>query len=241
MWKAANLIHGSLATVSCATSRLCVAIDSTGDVFSSIDPTAGASAWTTVNITGGVALAYNPTVYDNAVPDDISCPTTRLCVTSDTTASIQFSTDPGWQAAQAAKPRLGNGSLAGASRRKARLAFTLSAGIPPGKAIRRITVAPPGGIGFPRGRASLLGSIVVKGRGEKRVNFTSTVSQGVLTIRLKHAAPKVEMTIAAPAISVSRKLSNQVKHKTVKVLTFELRASDAGNTTTELPLRVRPS
>ena len=68
--------------VSCASARLCVAVSGAGDVVTSTDPAAGASAWTVDNVDGTNPLR------------GVSCPSVSLCVAVDGAGNAVSSTDP---------------------------------------------------------------------------------------------------------------------------------------------------
>jgi hypothetical protein len=72
----------SLMGVSCPAVNLCVAVDNAGNVLTSIDPTGGASKWS--------SAAIDPTHVFNAV----SCPSTSFCVAVDNNGTAASSTDP---------------------------------------------------------------------------------------------------------------------------------------------------
>ncbi len=59
-----------LQSISCPSDSLCVAGDNQGLVFSSQDPTGGASAWKRITLSGEGAAAF----------DDISCASVSMCV-----------------------------------------------------------------------------------------------------------------------------------------------------------------
>ena len=67
--------------MSCPRESLCVAVDTSGDVVTSTDPTGGASAWTVTEV--GV---------DG--PAAVSCPSAGLCVAADDHSDVWTSTDP---------------------------------------------------------------------------------------------------------------------------------------------------
>ncbi len=74
-WHSAKIAGGdplfnTLFGVSCLSTKLCVALDDNGNVFTSIHPTGGASKWTSKKVNS------------RGSPDAISC-RTRVCVTVD--------------------------------------------------------------------------------------------------------------------------------------------------------------
>jgi hypothetical protein len=83
IWRAAGrLPAGSLTGVSCPSASLCVAIDGSGDVFSSTDPAAGAKAWSKTSIDGTNGLT------------GVACVSRGLCVAVDSAGNLATSTDP---------------------------------------------------------------------------------------------------------------------------------------------------
>jgi len=73
----------AVTAVSCASSALCVAVDSQGNVVFSTDPAVMSPTWSApINIDGDRALA------------GVSCPSTRLCVAVDGEGNVMISTDP---------------------------------------------------------------------------------------------------------------------------------------------------
>ncbi len=76
--------------VSCPSASLCVAVDWSGDVVTSTDPTAATPTWTIINVDG----RYHQLL-------GVSCPSTSLCVAGDGGGNVVTSTDP-----SAATPRL---------------------------------------------------------------------------------------------------------------------------------------
>jgi hypothetical protein len=68
--------------VSCPSVSLCVAVDNHGNILTTTEPTGGAGAWTSVNVTetaGFIAL---------------TCPSTSLCVALDGAGEVWTSTNP---------------------------------------------------------------------------------------------------------------------------------------------------
>ena len=75
-------VQGTLSGVSCPSSSLCAAVDDSGNLVTSTDPTGGTSAWSTVDA-------------DPATPFyGVSCPTVSLCVAVDFHGDVVTSTDP---------------------------------------------------------------------------------------------------------------------------------------------------
>ena len=72
----------ALNGIACPTTTLCAAVDGSGDVVTSTNPTGGSSAWTVSNVDGSHALP------------GIACPTTTLCVAVDGSGDVVTSTNP---------------------------------------------------------------------------------------------------------------------------------------------------
>ncbi len=94
-WSSAGLPGSpSLTGVSCATNKLCVAVDKGGDVYISDDPTAGAgSTWNRVAISGAGALA------------GVSCASESLCVAVNGEGRAFISVNPTAEAGSTWRPR----------------------------------------------------------------------------------------------------------------------------------------
>jgi hypothetical protein len=107
-WAAATIDPGhSLASLSCASPRLCVAVDDAGNAVTSTDPGAGPSAWVVTQIdTNVTSTGGQPTL------DDVSCPSVSLCVAVDSAGDVLTSDNPsGGQAAWTATALNGAPSL----------------------------------------------------------------------------------------------------------------------------------
>ncbi|MFZ0042098.1 MAG: hypothetical protein WAK93_12385 [Solirubrobacteraceae bacterium] len=74
-------LEGGLLTVDCPSSSLCVGSGG-ANIYTSTDPTAGASAWTPTPLASA------------ASPNAMSCPSTNLCVIARLDGSIAASSDP---------------------------------------------------------------------------------------------------------------------------------------------------
>jgi hypothetical protein len=74
--------NGGVNAVSCPTSRFCVAVDDSGYVVTTTDPTGSKHVW-------------SPTArIDHASLTGISCPSTSLCVAVDDSGNVLTSTHP---------------------------------------------------------------------------------------------------------------------------------------------------
>jgi len=75
----------ALSGIDCPSTGLCVAVDDSGNVVTSTNPTGGASAWTVTKI-DSYFMANN-------ILEGISCPSTSLCVAVDGNGNIVTSTN----------------------------------------------------------------------------------------------------------------------------------------------------
>ncbi len=232
-WRLAKIMpstRSSLLNVSCTPSKLCVATDDAGAVHASIDPTAGARAWKNTFIDGvpNSALA--------GVLRGISCPTARLCVTVDQAGDEVASTDPAEPVVQAAKPTVSHASatLAGA---RAKIAFTLAAGIPPGGAVTQFALSLPRGLTASTARSELQQGVLVRNPGGRPLMTVIGAKGGSLTVRLKAPVPGARATVSTPAITVGRALTGSRRRKP---LAIGLSATDSYAFTTRLRLELAP-
>jgi hypothetical protein len=83
LWRNAGEIDASPVTgLSCPSSSLCVAVDSTGHVATSASPAGGAGTWTSSDVDGSNDIVA------------LSCPSVSLCVAVDAAGDVLASTDP---------------------------------------------------------------------------------------------------------------------------------------------------
>jgi len=85
VWSAAQVVDaaGALNAISCdPTASLCVAVDGSGNAFTTIDPTSASPTWTSAPI-------------DTRAINGVSCPSTSLCVAVDSSGYGITSTNPG--------------------------------------------------------------------------------------------------------------------------------------------------
>ena len=71
-----------LLDVSCPSATLCVAVDSSGNVVTSTNPTGGAAAWHIAHVDGDNRLS------------GVSCPSATLCVAVDSAGNVVTATNP---------------------------------------------------------------------------------------------------------------------------------------------------
>jgi hypothetical protein len=83
----------ALNAVSCASASLCVAVDWEGNVITSNDPTGGAGAWRAAYVDGKTTfgIAANE---GNAILGSVACPSSSLCLASDSDENVLASKDP---------------------------------------------------------------------------------------------------------------------------------------------------
>ncbi|HWF72909.1 MAG TPA: PQQ-binding-like beta-propeller repeat protein [Solirubrobacteraceae bacterium] len=134
------------------------------------------------------------------------------------------------------KPTVSGASLSGVARGKAKLTFTVHAGSR-APALRSIVVSLPAGLSFER--KGLGRGLTVTGANGKRARFTTKLGHGVLTIALRSAQRSVRIALHGRALSVSRKLAREARHKPRRTLRFVVKATDADGSTTRLPLKLR--
>jgi hypothetical protein len=77
-----------LTQLACPTSRLCVALDGLGNVFTSTDPTGSARTWHRAHV------PYAPPSHQFPTFTAIACASSRLCMISDGHGSLFTSTRP---------------------------------------------------------------------------------------------------------------------------------------------------
>ena len=120
--------------------------------------------------------------------------------------------------------------------------------------VSSVSVGLPGGLKFSRagivmsktcttkgGKKKCTTTTLTKGLGVKGATATSVALKGgKLVIKLKKAAGKVTISLAAPVLTESASLQTKVKkHKVTKPLTVSLKVTDAKNTSTSVPLKVK--
>jgi Pro-kumamolisin, activation domain/Putative Ig domain len=133
-------------------------------------------------------------------------------------------------------PTLSQLSLAGVGESRPSLAFTLAAGRG-APLIRTVRVTVPRALRFTRAPATL----GVTGPGGRRLKFTVALQHGTLVVKLRRGARQVRVTIAYPRIEASDSLAAQVAlHRSSRVA-LAVQVTDAGNLTTKLSAKLRPS
>jgi hypothetical protein len=136
-----------------------------------------------------------------------------------------------------AKPTISAGKLTGVPSLRAKLRFTLVAGAS-STSIATILVSLPRGLSFSRSGKALSRAIVITSATGKKLKLAAKVHAGTLTITLKTAASKATITIGSPAISVTKSLARSAEHGQAKTLIVLVGATEAGQQTTRLPLKL---
>jgi hypothetical protein len=83
---AKNPYESGLVGISCPTVHLCAAWDARDRIFTSGDPTGGASEWKLIR--------HGPPLADRLDRDVVDCPTPRLCLAVDYGGHLWFTTSP---------------------------------------------------------------------------------------------------------------------------------------------------
>jgi hypothetical protein len=111
-WRATQLRVPRLKGVSCPSVKLCVAVDTAGDVVTSTNPTAGPSAW-------------HVTYVDITALTGVSCPSAGLCVGVDDSGNVVTSSNPSSGASQWTVAHVPMDTLSGVSCPSASLCVTI--------------------------------------------------------------------------------------------------------------------
>jgi hypothetical protein len=150
-------------------------------------------------------------------------PSCTVTVSADTVVTATFSAATG---VGGSAPTRGSLSV---SRHGVKLALTISRG-KNGKALKKVIVKLPGGLGFSSRTRSLRKGISVGGH----LGFTARVSHGELTINLTGTTGQLQLTISSPAIGVSKALATKLGRKKRTSLTVTVRVTDAADTVSTL-------
>jgi subtilase family serine protease len=145
------------------------------------------------------------------------------------------STSFSWTVVVPGKPQASNARrLSGLGGRHPKLTFTVSAGsFAP--ALSSVTVKLPGGLSFAKKPKLLAKGLTVKA-GATKVKVSAKVTRGALLITFKSAVTSASVTLAGPAISISKSEASKVRKHKVKQLTVALRATDTSNTSTNVTI-----
>lgn len=224
----------------------------TQPAITSVKPTTGPTAGgTKVTITGsGFGAAAAVRFGQRAAVSFKADSPTQITATSpaatagtvDVTVTTPGGTSPTVRADRFtyfAPPRIKPGfSFTGVARSKAKLRFTVLAD-PNATALKTIMLRLPAGVTFSPTKRSIGNGITLSGSGGTRLGSTMKVSRGVLTIVLNRASRQIQLTIASPAITVTRALAQRVGQRHGASLTIIVDAADTSRRTTRLVLRVK--
>jgi hypothetical protein len=110
--------QASLGSISCASSRLCLAVDNAGDVFTSRDPTGTSTAWVERKI-----APSTPNAIDD-LDDAVTCVSVRFCaVIENASGEVLTSLRPGSGRWRSDRIEQGGLQAIACTRRRARLCF----------------------------------------------------------------------------------------------------------------------
>jgi hypothetical protein len=208
-----TIADNALNGIACTSTSNCVAVGGGGDVVDG-DPAVG-GGWTLVPIPGAARV--------NAVSCD---PSGAVCVAVNS-AGDAFVGPAGVTTGSHA-------DATGFGRGRAQLSFTLTAaaGAAP---VNSITVLLPKGLAFSTATQSLAEGVLVTANGKKR-KLGVKLRHGRLTISLKSAADSLRVRLARPAITITRRLANNVRHGRVKTLQISLTVTSKGHAATSITL-----
>lgn len=130
-------------------------------------------------------------------------------------------------------PSVSHVSLKGLAKLKPKLAFTVTAGRY-AQPLKSIAVTLPHGLSFSSAKA-----IVVRGSSNRRVKFAARLSHGVLTITLRTAGAKAQVSVSSRGLKVSRVLAGKVKHHRAGKLTIRFKVTDKKRAVSKLSTAVR--
>jgi hypothetical protein len=195
-----------------------------------------ASPGNQLTITGqAVSLAVHGSSADNAPLAYSASGLPAGLSINPATGVISGTPTTGQTATVTGKPQASNARrLSGLGGRHPKLTFTVSAGsFAP--ALSSVTVKLPGGLSFAKKPKLLAKGLTVKA-GATKVKVSAKVTRGALLITFKSAVTSASVTLAGPAISISKSEASKVRKHKVKQLTVALRATDASNTSTNVTI-----
>lgn len=197
--------------VSCATTRLCVAVFGLSNtVLTSTDPTGGAGSWVASQIRGTDDLF------------SLSCPASTLCAAGAAGGNVLTTTDPAAPAELA--PRFSRAALSAAGKRSQKLTLTVSAA-PDAAGIQKLLITQLSNnviLPYSRGRGAVL-----RGAHGQRLRFTITRSGA---IKLRRPQRRVSITFRGSALQGSR-LVTRVRKRRARSLLLEVNETDSQGTT----------
>jgi subtilase family serine protease len=130
------------------------------------------------------------------------------------------------------KPSAAGAKISGLGSRKPKLTFTLNAGAN-APALKAVAVTLPSGLSF-AGKVKTLNKGITLKSGKQKLKFTPKVKKGVLSLAFKSATRSALLTLAKPAVTISRREAASIRRRKVKKLVFKLKTTDANQRTTTL-------
>jgi subtilase family serine protease len=199
---------------------------------------------------GSVAVGYVATglpagLSINAASGVISgTPTTPQAATVTVSAGDQFtnagSTTFTWAIAPRpviGKPTAKSVKLSGLGKRKPKLTLTLSAGTN-APALTAVAITLPKGLSI-AGKVKTLDKGITLTSGKKKLKFTPKVKKGVLSLVFKSATRSASLTLARPAITISRSEAAKIRRHKVKKLVFKLKTTNASKQTVTVSITLK--
>jgi subtilase family serine protease len=127
--------------------------------------------------------------------------------------------------------------VSGLGNRKPKLSFTLNAGAN-APALKSVAITLPKGLSF-AGKAKTVTKGVTLKSGAKKLPFTPAVKRGVLSLVFKAATPSASLTLAKPAITISKGEATAIRTHKVKTLVFKLKTTNASKQTASLTITLK--
>jgi hypothetical protein len=133
--------------------------------------------------------------------------------------------------------KVGSLKLGGLVARRPQLTFALSAGSG-APALKSVSLKLPKGLSFAEKAKSLDKGISIKA-GRKKVKFKVKVKKGVLTITLSKTERSITLTVARPALSITKAEAQKIKRRKVKKLVLTFRVVNASKASRTLRVTVK--
>jgi subtilase family serine protease len=199
---------------------------------------------------GAAALGYSASglpagLAINAATGVISgTPTTPQTATVTVSAGDQFtnagSTSFTWAIVRRpviGKPKANSVKLSGLGNGKPKLSLTLAAGTN-APALKAVAITLPKGLSFARKPQTLDKGITLKS-GKKKLKFTPKVKKGVLSLAFKSATRTASLTLAKPAIAISKSEAAKIRKHKVKKLVFTFKTTNASKKTVTVSVTLK--